>query len=357
MSTYIVLSTGGTGGHVYPALSLAAELKKQGFITELVTDMRGAIYQESDYFDHVAVLNLPKAVGVLGKIRQALYILLSAMELAFKFTSNRPSMVIGFGGYTSAPVIIAAILLRIPIIIHEQNAVLGRVNRLMGKFARKIALGMPVTRYAKAAKSVFVGNPVRQAILDVQGKTWPSEKIRLFVFGGSQGADLFGRVVPQAIALLPPAMQEKLIIVHQVRDEIRDSTLAVYDQTKIHLEALQPFFSDMPKRLSEADLIVGRAGAMTVTEISVVGRAAIFIPLKIAMDNHQYWNVKPMVDAGAAEMILETDLTPQLLVDKLMVLIESIELRQTLATKISQFCVPDSVEKFADLIKNELKDI
>jgi UDP-N-acetylglucosamine--N-acetylmuramyl-(pentapeptide) pyrophosphoryl-undecaprenol N-acetylglucosamine transferase len=357
MSTYIVLSTGGTGGHVYPALSLAAELKKQGFITELVTDKRGVIYQESDYFDQVTILNLPKAQSILGKINQAFSIGRHALRLMLRFAQQRPSMVVGFGGYTSAPVIVAAILLRIPIIIHEQNAVLGRVNRLMGIFARKIALGMPVTRYAKATKSVFIGNPVRQAILDVQGKTLPSEKIRLFVFGGSQGADLFSRIAPQAIALLPSVMQEKLIIAHQVRDEIRDSTRAAYDHTKVHLESLQPFFSDMPNRLSQADLILGRAGAMTVTEISVVGRAAIFIPLKIAMDNHQYWNVKPMVDAGAAEMILETDLTPQLLADKLRVLIESAELRQALAARIRQFCVPDSVEKFADLIKNELKDI
>ncbi|MBW8310298.1 MAG: undecaprenyldiphospho-muramoylpentapeptide beta-N-acetylglucosaminyltransferase [Candidatus Paracaedibacteraceae bacterium] len=357
MSTYIVLSTGGTGGHVYPALSLAAELKKQGFITELVTDTRGVVYQDSDYFDHVAVLNLPKARNVLGKIKQAFYILLQALNLALKFVRNRPSMVIGFGGYTSAPVILAAILLRIPTIIHEQNAVLGRVNRLMGLFARKIALGMPVTRYAKGEKTVFVGNPVRQVIVEAHKKTSSSEKIHLFVFGGSQGADLFGRVVPDAIALLPTTMQERLLIVHQGRDEIRDSILTAYDRTKVRVESLQPFFSDMPNRLAEADLIICRAGAMTVTEISVVGGTAIFIPLKIAMDNHQYWNVKPLVDADAAEMILETELTSQALADKLKELIESAELRQTRADKIRQFSVPNSVEKFIDLIKTELKGI
>ena len=357
MSKYIVLSTGGTGGHVYPALSLAVELKKQGFITELVTDSRGMVYQDSEHFNAVEVLNLPKARGILSKIKQALYILVYAIKLAFKFVSNPPSMVIGFGGYTSAPVMVAAILCRIPLIIHEQNAELGRVNRFMGLFARKIALGMPVTRYAEGAKVLFVGNPVRQVIVDAPQKSVSSRKIHLFIFGGSQGADLFGRVVPQAIALLPRDMQEQLIIVHQGRDEIRGSVLAAYDRTKARVKSLQPFFSDMPNRLATADLIIGRAGAMTVTEISVVGRAAIFIPLKIAMDNHQYWNVKPMVDKGAAEMILETDLTPAVLAAKLKRLIESAELRQAYADKIKQFSVPNSVDKFIELIKTELKDI
>lgn len=350
---YIVLSTGGTGGHVFPALSLAKELKSRGYVCELVTDQRGAIYQDSEDFDRVKILNLSKAAGLLGTLRQVTDVMVNALALCFRFIHNRPQLVVGFGGYTSAPVVIAAVMLRIPIIIHEQNAVLGRVNRLMGRFARVVALGMPVTKFA-THDATFVGNPVRQAFLQAQADQQSSDKFNLFVFGGSQGADLFARVVPKAIALLPEAEQQKINITHQVREAMLEQTCQAYNKTKATLSKVQPFFSDMSQQLARADLIIGRAGAMTVTEIAAVGRATIFIPLKIAMDNHQYWNVKPLVDAQAAEMIEESTLTPDLLAARLLALIKSPGHRESMAKTILQFCNRESVGKFADLIENEI---
>lgn len=357
MKNYIILSTGGTGGHVYPALSLAAELRKQGYVTDLVTDTRGAAYQQSECFDHVTILKLPKANGVLGKVRQALSIGCYSLKLSYQFMKNKPSLVVGFGGYTSAPVVLAAFLLGINIVIHEQNAVLGRVNRFMGRFARKVALGMPVTQHSEGLDCEFVGNPVRQSILEAPQHRVKSDYINLFVFGGSQGADLFARTIPQAIAMLPESLQIKLKIVHQVRDEIHSQTLSAYDLTKANIETLQPFFSDMPQQLADADLIICRAGAMTVTEISVVGRAALFIPLRIAMDNHQYWNVKPIVDAGAAEMVLEKELSIERFADTLQKLLENDHKRQEMADKIKQFSVPNAVDKMMVLIKNALPGV
>lgn len=357
MKQRIVLSTGGTGGHVFPALSLACELKKRGFAVDLVTDQRGAIYQDSQYFDRVLVINIPKSGSILRKLYQAFGVLYQTIRSVFAFLCDRPAIVVGFGGYTSAPVVLSASLLCIPVIIHEQNAVLGRVNRFMGRVVRKIALGMPVTHYTdgKSSKTVFVGNPVRQEVLEAQKKHLNPDKLFLFVFGGSQGADLFARIVPKAVALLPDHLQEQLVITHQARDDIRLQVLEGYHHTKASTESVQSFFSDMPMRLAQSDLIICRAGAMTVTEIAVVGRSAIFIPLKISMDNHQYWNVKPLVDAQAAEMILETELTPESLAGKLGKFIESAALRQEMAEKIKGFCMPDAAKSLADLVEAEFR--
>lgn len=347
--THIILSTGGTGGHVFPALSLAAELKKRGCQVSLITDQRGSQYQDSSQFDDVQIMSIPKTTGVIGKIKQLLSVVFHGIRLCCSFYKTKPDAVVGFGGYTSAPVVLGAWIARIPIYIHEQNAVLGRVNRLMAKVAKGVALGMPVTKGAPES-AVFVGNPVRDVFLNLPESKPDQSQINLFVFGGSQGADLFGRVVPRAIALLPKEMQQQIRISHQVRSEIVDEVRQAYAQTDCQVELLQPFFSDMPDHISRADLIIGRAGAMTVTEIAVVGRAAIFVPLKIAMDNHQYWNVKPMVDAGVAALIEEKDLTPQSLAQILQNLIQDPEYRHKFATGIRQFAVSDAAVKLADLI-------
>lgn len=347
--THIILSTGGTGGHVFPALSLAAELKKRGCQVSLITDQRGSQYQDSSQFDDVQIMSIPKTTGVVGKIKQLVSVVLHGIKLVCSFHKTKPDAVVGFGGYTSAPVVFGALVARIPIYIHEQNAVLGRVNRLMAKVAKGVALGMPVTKGAPES-AIFVGNPVRDVFLNLSESEPDQSHINLFVFGGSQGADLFGRIVPKAIALLPKEMQQQIRISHQARSEIVDEVCQAYAATDCQVELLQPFFSDMPDRISRADVIIGRAGAMTVTEIAVVGRAAIFVPLKIAMDNHQYWNVKPMVDAGVAALIEEKDLTSQSLAPILQHLIQDPEYRHKFATGIRQFAVSDAAVKLADLI-------
>ena len=347
--THIILSTGGTGGHVFPAISLAAELKKRGCQVSLITDQRGSQYQDSSQFDNVQIMSIPKTSGIVGKIQQLVSVALHGIKLACSFCKTKPDAVVGFGGYTSAPVVLGAWIARIPIYIHEQNAVLGRVNRLMAKVAQGVALGMPVTKGAPES-AVFVGNPVRDVFLNLPESKPDQSQINLFIFGGSQGADLFGRVVPKVIALLPKNMQQKIHISHQARSEIVDEVHQAYAATDCQVELLQPFFSDMSDRISRADVIIGRAGAMTVTEIAVVGRAAIFVPLKIAMDNHQYWNVKPLVDAGVAALIEEKDLTPQSLGPILQHLIQDPEYRQKFATGIRQFAVSDAAVKLADLI-------
>ncbi|MBX3456845.1 MAG: undecaprenyldiphospho-muramoylpentapeptide beta-N-acetylglucosaminyltransferase [Candidatus Paracaedibacteraceae bacterium] len=346
---HIILSTGGTGGHVFPALSLAAELKKRGHKVDLITDQRGSQYQDSSQFDQVKILSIPKAVGLIGKIKQLVSVVFHGLRLAVDFYKTKPDAVVGFGGYTSAPVVLGAWLSGVPIYIHEQNAVLGRVNRLMARVAKGIAIGMPITKGAPDS-AVFVGNPVRDVFLSPPESIPNNSCVNLFVFGGSQGADLFGRIVPKAVALLPTEIQQRIHIVHQARSEIVDNVHQAYAETDCQVDLLQPFFPDMPQRISGADIIICRAGAMTVTEIAIVGRAAIFVPLKIAMDNHQYWNVQPMVDAGVAEMIEEKALTSESLASVLHRLIQDSECRHQYAMRIRQFAVSDAAVKLADFV-------
>lgn len=346
---HIILSTGGTGGHVFPALSLAVELKNRGHRVDLMTDQRGAQYQDSSQFDQVKILSIPKAIGLTGKIKQLVSVVFQGLRLAVAFSKTKPDAVVGFGGYTSAPVVLGAWLSRVPIYIHEQNAVLGRVNGLMAKVAKGVALGMPITKGAPDS-AVFVGNPVRDVFLSLPEPTLNNSCVNLFVFGGSQGADLFGRIVPKAVALLPTEIQKRIHIAHQARSEVVDDVRQAYAETSCQVDLLQAFFPDMPQRISGADVIICRAGAMTVTEIAMIGRAAIFIPLKIAMDNHQYWNVKPMVDAGVAAMIEEKNLTPESLSLILHHLIQDSECRHQYAMGIRQFAVSDAAVKLADFV-------
>ena len=350
MTQHIILSTGGTGGHVFPAISLAAELKKRGYLVDFITDQRGAQYQDSTQFDRVQILSIPKAVGLVGKINQLVSVFFHGIKLALQFGQTKPSAVVGFGGYTSAPVVLAAWLTRVPIYIHEQNAVLGRVNRLMAKVANSVALGMPVTKGAPA-DAVFVGNPVRDQFLTLIQPDRKKESLDIFIFGGSQGADLFGQVVPKAIAILPEELQYRINIVHQARLEITDDVRQAYGQTQCQLTLLQPFFADMPDQLAKADIVICRAGAMTVTEVAIAGRVAIFVPLKIAMDNHQYWNVAPIVDAGAAMMIEEINFTPENLAQSLMSLLNDLIYREQIASRIKDFATIDAATKLADLIE------
>lgn len=352
----IVLSTGGTGGHIFPALKLSEELRSRGHRVILLTDQRGQKYQEGASFDGVHLMTLHKGSGLISKIRQILDIGIQTIKAWRLYKQIKPDLVIGFGGYTSAPALLGARLFRIniPFMIHEQNAVLGRVNRWMAPHGNLLALGFESTQgLPKKTKTVFVGNPVRDEILK-EGNTpkITSDKTRLFIFGGSQGATLFSRVIPQAISLLPEALQSNLEIVMQSREESLDDTRVNLGETKSTILAIQPFFTDMPQQLSQSDLIIARSGAMTVSEIAAMGRAALFVPLKIAMDNHQFYNVKKIHDAGAAWMLLEDDFTPKKLAIILLEILKDKDEMNRRAKAIRHFSCPDATLKLAKEVEN-----
>lgn len=353
----IVLSTGGTGGHIFPALKLSEELQARGHKVVLMTDQRGEKYQGGAQFEAVHVMSLYKGSGLLSKIRQVIDIGLQTIRARHIYASLKPDLVIGFGGYTSSPALLAARSLGIPFMVHEQNAVLGRVNRWMATHAVRLFTGFPKTRgIPERIQPCYVGNPVRDDLLSVQ--TPPKmDRFRLFIFGGSQGAALFSKIIPQALQQIPHEHKASLEVVMQCREELLDRTKRDLDAAGVNVIALNPFFNDMANQLSQADLVIARAGAMTVAELAVTGSATIFVPLKIAMDNHQYYNVKPLQETGAVWVMTEDDLT----VDSLAILLKDLmknpealrqrgellkktstpEATQLMAQEIEQFLCPN----------------
>ncbi len=309
-TSHIVLAAGGTGGHVFPASAVMCELLRRGHEVTLITDSRG--YQYRDQFEGIKILRVNSTtfsnLGLWGKL-MALPHLISSVFDARRLLENMrrtPGVVVGFGGYPSFPAIRAALSLNIPTCIHEQNAVLGRVNRYLAKSVDAIALSFEKTQKAKVedyAQMVVTGNPVRQEIVELGDKFYPDigeDRIfRILVIGGSQGASIFGEVVPQAISTLPRALQRRLQITQQCREEDIDRVREIYANTRIAVE-LSTFIADIPQCLEWAHLVIGRAGASTIAELTASGRAAILVPYPHATDNHQVENARDLVICGGA---------------------------------------------------------
>ncbi|WP_417623276.1 undecaprenyldiphospho-muramoylpentapeptide beta-N-acetylglucosaminyltransferase [Paremcibacter congregatus] len=309
-TSHIVLAAGGTGGHVFPASALKDELISRGHQVSLVTDVRG--YGYKDHFNGAKIYKINSTSfagrGLFGKILALPKIILSVLQARslLKTMPQRPGVVVGFGGYPSFPAIRAAASLGIPTCLHEQNAVLGRVNRLMAKSVDAVALSFEKTRKAEFEKYehvVVTGNPVRREVVELGDKFYPDigeDRIfRILVIGGSQGASIFGEVVPQAISTLPRALQRRLQITQQCRAEDIDRVRAIYAETKIAVE-LSTFIPNIPECLEWAHLVIGRAGASTIAELTAAGRAGILVPYPHATDNHQIENAREMVINGGA---------------------------------------------------------
>ncbi|TVQ84950.1 MAG: undecaprenyldiphospho-muramoylpentapeptide beta-N-acetylglucosaminyltransferase [Micavibrio sp.] len=323
----ILLSAGGTGGHLFPAQALATELLKNGDIVSFATDSRGMVFHEKSDWpqkNRVAIHTLPSAPmkpGLFGKISALLVMGLGVLKALLLLYRTKPGCVVGFGGYPSFPAVYAAQLLKIPTILHEQNAVLGKANARLAKKARKIATSLPDTQgiihYAR--KTVMTGNPVRAEILAQQGAEMPpvseDESLNIFVMGGSQGARIFGEVIPKAVKLLPEDLQQRLSIRQQCRPEDIDAVQKRFEDTSASAD-VRPFFNDVAKHLVRCHLFIGRAGASTVAEVAVVGRPAIFVPLKHA-DEQQLRNAEAIADAGGGWVMNEDEFTAKALAELL----------------------------------------
>ncbi|MEC7290970.1 MAG: UDP-N-acetylglucosamine--N-acetylmuramyl-(pentapeptide) pyrophosphoryl-undecaprenol N-acetylglucosamine transferase [Pseudomonadota bacterium] len=315
----VVIGAGGTGGHMFPAAAFAEEMASRGWDVGLISDSRGLRYADAFPADwkmevKAASPNLRKPWTLPGtalKLRAGV----NAAVRRFKQT-QKPALVAGFGGYPAYPALSAGRRLGIPLLIHEQNAVLGRVNRAFSRHAAVVASGFErLDRLPGGANHQPIGNPVRAPIAAVRDVPFPSMdgELTIFITGGSQGARILGEAIPLAIANHSPApLRVRLHVVQQVREEQLDQVRAIYDKVQVKT-TLQPFFSDMPDRLAAAHLVIARSGAGTVSEIAAIGRPSILIPLKIAMDNHQEANAEGLVEAGGADMLLEDNLYPNLL--------------------------------------------
>lgn len=312
---HVVIAAGGTGGHMFPAQAFAQEMTVRRWRVGLVTDERGLRY--ADNFPAEWIEQVPAAsVGSKrpDKVLAALMRIHAGSSLAKrKMKSDKPALVVGFGGYPSFPTLWAARGMKTPIIIHEQNAVLGRVNRAFASAAKYVACGFErLDRLPASAanRKRVVGNPVRAPIMAVRDNPYPEihgdGMMTVLVTGGSQGAKLFGEVAPAAIAGLDPVLRRRLHVMQQAREDQVDKVRAIYSEAGVEC-VVQPFFSDMHERLARAHLVIARSGAGTVTELCVTGRPAILIPLAIAMDDHQRANAEALEAAGGADVILEQD--------------------------------------------------
>ena len=310
----VVIAAGGTGGHLFPAAAFAEEMFRRGWRVVLMTDARGRRYAEG--FPAERIIDVPAAslsMNPFTAIPAMLKISRGINEAKKVFDEMKPSLVAGFGGYPSFPALMAARAKHVPIVIHEQNSVLGRVNRTMAASAAVVACGFErldrLPPKAEDRKRV-VGNPVRLPILAVRERPYPEApaggRINLLIIGGSQGARLFGEVIPAAMALLPQALRARLDVVHQVREEQVASAKKVYQKAHVSAE-VSPFFTDMGQRLGAAHLVISRAGASSVTELQVAGRPAILVPFAAAADDHQTANAEGLTAVGAADLFTEDD--------------------------------------------------
>jgi UDP-N-acetylglucosamine--N-acetylmuramyl-(pentapeptide) pyrophosphoryl-undecaprenol N-acetylglucosamine transferase len=308
----ILMAAGGTGGHIFPARAAAEALIEQGWQVRLVTDARGAVHARDfpgEGVDEIAAAS--PFVTHPVRLARALRDISKGMGQTRKiFARFHPDVVAGFGGYPAFPAMASARLSGIPFVIHEQNAVLGRVNRLFAGRAFAVASGFDrLDRLNPKANHAVTGNPVRAAVL---GNARPyaapqaGGPVRLLVIGGSLGARILSEAVPRAVAMLPEALRSRVEVVQQTRPESLDLARGVYEEAGVRA-VCEPFFEDMGALYADAHLVIARAGASTVSEVAAMGRPAVFIPLAIAMDDHQRANAEGLVRAGAAEMMLETE--------------------------------------------------
>ena len=352
----VVLATGGTGGHVFPAQALAQELTARGHRVVLVTDARGGAFDEASEVYRIRAATPGRSLpAMLKAARDISLCTVSAFRLLRRL---EPSAVVGFGGYASVPTMLAAGWLRLPTLIHEQNAVLGRANRLLARRVRRIATAFETMSAVPAgaeAKIARTGNPVRPAIACMRDLPYEAPtahgEIHILVTGGSQGARVFSEIVPEAIAALPAPMRDRLRIVQQCRPEDLETVRAAYGRSGTDAE-LGAFFADIPKRLAAAHLVIARAGASTVAELTAAGRPAILVPYPFAMDDHQTANARAV--SSAAWVMPQRELTAQALSVRLAeILAEPLRL-ETAATASAALGRPDAARLLADLVEAEL---
>ncbi|HEY0282226.1 MAG TPA: undecaprenyldiphospho-muramoylpentapeptide beta-N-acetylglucosaminyltransferase [Rhizomicrobium sp.] len=356
--TTIVLSAGGTGGHLFPAQALAGELVRRGRQVVVMTDSRGRGF--TDAFPGARIEIVPSAAfsdrSALGLVSAPFEIAAGILVSLWKLARIRPKVVIGFGGYPSVPVMVAACLARYPTAILAPDAVLGRANRLVADYVRAIAANFPLVRFLPKdmSKVVYTGNPLRPEVVALAGAPYdtprPDGPLRLLVFGGSQGARVFRERVPPAIELLSAEIRSRLDIVQQCRPEDLEAVRAVYAAMGVKA-TVAPFFRDLPERMAWAHLVVARSGAGTVSELAVIGRPAILVPLPHALDDNQTPNADALASVGGGWRVAQKDLTPDKLAGMLAAAFDDPAALTKCAAAARTLAKPDATLRLADLVE------
>jgi UDP-N-acetylglucosamine--N-acetylmuramyl-(pentapeptide) pyrophosphoryl-undecaprenol N-acetylglucosamine transferase len=359
MRKVAVVAAGGTGGHLFPAQALAEALIARGWRIVLASDERVAgLAQDFPAEAHIGLSAATYRPGdPIGMMRAGFAVMSGAMTARRAFRQLNPGVVVGFGGYPSAPALVAAILDGRPTVIHEQNAVMGRTNRLLASHVRTVACAFPTLQKAPAkvvGRAVVVGNPVRPPIRALADLPYappePGGPVRLLVTGGSQGARLLSELVPEAIKVLPEDLRQRLVVQQQTRKESMNVARRVYRDAMVDAE-IAPFFRDLAGRLAAAHLVIGRAGAGTVCELAVAGKPSILVPLAIALDDDQGQNARLLAEAGGAEVAREHQLTVESLAGALEKLLSNPARLTRMAAAARSVAIPDAAERLADVVE------
>jgi UDP-N-acetylglucosamine--N-acetylmuramyl-(pentapeptide) pyrophosphoryl-undecaprenol N-acetylglucosamine transferase len=352
----LIIAAGGTGGHMFPAQALAEVMLARGWRVKLSTDARGARYT-GGFPDAVEIEQISSATfargGLAAKALVPFRVGAGATGAAFRMLRDKPVVVVGFGGYPSIPALAAATLLRIPRMIHEQNGVLGRVNELFANRVDAVACGTWPTKLPDGVEGHYVGNPVRAAVLDraASGYIAPGDyPMELLVMGGSQGARILSDVVPPAIAGLPMEVLRNIRVSHQARDEDGQRVADYYAQAGIDAD-VQPFFHDVPRRMSEAQLVISRAGASSVADLSIIGRPSILIPFAAATGDHQTANARGLVDAGAAILIPERMANPDAVTEHILSVLGNPDAAMQMSRAAASVARPDAAQDLAHMVE------
>lgn len=352
----LVIAAGGTGGHMFPAQALAEAMLAKGWRVKLSTDARGARYTGG--FPHTAEIEqVPSATfargGLFAKAMVPFRILGGVLSAAAKLRRDRPDVVVGFGGYPTIPAVSAAILLGLPRMIHEQNGVLGRVNEKFSKRVDYVACGTWPTDLPEGVEAQFVGNPVRNSVLERAGAGYipPGDyPMSILVMGGSQGARILSDVVPPAIDALPSEIRRHIRVSHQARGEDFERVTKYYADQGISAD-VQEFFSDIPERMSEAQLVISRSGASSVADISVIGRPSILVPFAAATGDHQSANARGLADAGAAIVIPENLFEVDSLSEQIEIVLSNSDGALQMSRAAMSVGKPDATENLVSLVE------
>lgn len=352
----LIIAAGGTGGHMFPAQALAEAMLARGWRVKLSTDARGARYTGA--FPEAVEIEVRSSAtfargGALAKLAVPFRIAGGTISSVIRMLRDKPAVVVGFGGYPSIPALAAATILKRPRAIHEQNGVLGRVNEIFAKRVHAIACGTWPTELPEGVQGHDIGNPVRAAILARAGAPYipPGDyPLSLLVMGGSQGARILSDVVPAAIAALPEQYRQHIRVSHQARPEDEARVVSFYEQAGIDA-TVQPFFADVPERMAEAQLVITRAGASTVADLSVIGRPSILVPLAAAIRDEQTANARGLVDAGAAILVPEKRLDPESLAEQIQTILDFPEGATQMAHAALATGKPDATQRLVELVE------
>lgn len=353
---YLLIAAGGTGGHMFPAQALAEAMLARGWRVKLSTDARGARYT-SGFPAETEIEEIKSATfargGLTDKLAAPFKIAAGILGALVALRKDRPAVVVGFGGYPTIPAMAAAWVMKLPRMIHEQNGVLGRVNEVFASRVDAIACGTWPTDLPDGVEGHHVGNPVRASILEraEAGYISPGDyPMEVLVIGGSQGARILSDVIPPAIAELPMAMLKNLRISHQARGEDEERVATYYAEHGIKAD-VQPFFEDVPRRITEAQLVISRAGASSVADLSVIGRPSILIPYAAAAADHQTANARGLVEAGGAIMVPESKASPASISELILSVLDNPDGAMQMARSAAKFGKPEATELLASMVE------